>query len=269
MTQSPFLRRLWHVLPAMTRHAVFTAYLTFRELSLVPRDIWRMPRIALLDMDYESYWKTRGASAIQPRFRVIAGVVEEGASVLEIGCGDGLCMEFLEQTRKVRSRGFDVSEVSVKLARQRGLKAEVADVMSDEFRIESTYDYVLACELLEHLSTPERLVSSVRGAYSRALIVSVPNIAYFMHRLRLLFGRFPLQWSLHPGEHLRYWSIPDFRWWTQELGLRITRVLPANGLRLFNIHRLWPNLFANDVVYVLTVDDEAATKSAPRVTQGE
>jgi methionine biosynthesis protein MetW len=203
------------------------------------------------DFDYEGYWESRGRSESQPRHTLIAGVVEEEGRVLDIGCGDGFLMELLRQSRKAHCQGLDISEASVRLAKERGLAAIVADVMADEFSVDPDYDYIVVCELLEHISDPETLIAKLKGCYKRALIVSVPNSAYFKHRLRLLFGRFPVQWGWHPSEHLRYWSVSDFRWWTGELGLEVASVIPANGLTVFKLYQIWPNLFANDVIYVL------------------
>jgi hypothetical protein len=81
-----------------------------------------------------------------------------------------------------------------------------------------------------------------------SLWLTFPNIAYFPHRLRLLAGKFPIQWTIFPGEHLRFWSVPDFRYWLRQLGFSNPRMLPSNGLTLFELHRLWPNLAANQIV---------------------
>ena len=263
MKNNSSLRRLWRLLPQKVRYAIFATYLSVREVLLLPRLVWKTPGLGIARLDYETYWKTRGESAFQPRFQVISEIIAEDSTVLEIGCGDGLCMEFLERTRRVKGTGYDVSEVSIKLAKERGLNVEIADVTSNGFRVESVYDYVLACEVLEHLSDPEALIAKVRGNYRRALIISIPNIGYFSHRLRLLFGRFPLQWVVHPSEHLWYWSVLDFRWWVREMGLQITEVKGANGIRVLNLHRWWPNLFANDIVYVIT---EGSTLDSQRET---
>ncbi len=239
------------MLPMRVRVAIFAAYSSLNEIASLPKDIWKTPSMKVSSLDYESYWENRDEGSIQPRYRVIAHIIPKGSSVLEVGCGDGLLMEFLERTRDAKCKGYDVSEESVRVARERGLDAEVADVTSIEFQLDCKYDYVLACELLEHLSDPELLVIKVRQYTTQSIIVSVPNVGYFRDRLRLLFGRFPVQWVVHPSEHLRFWSVLDFRWWASEMGLTIVKVWPANGLRLLNLYKVWPKLFANDIVYVL------------------
>ena len=66
---------------------------------------------------------------------------------------------------------------------------------------------------------------------------------------RLLLGRFPLQWLAHPGEHLRFWTHVDFLWWANCLGYRVQTAIPYQGTPF--LKRLWPNLFASGIVYVL------------------
>jgi len=67
--------------------------------------------------------------------------------------------------------------------------------------------------------------------------------------LKLLLGRFPLQWLAHLVEHLRFW----FLWWANWLGYRVQAAIPYQGTPF--LKRLWPNLFASGVVYVLEPKD--------------
>ena len=42
-----------------------------------------------------------------------------------------------------------------------------------------------------------------------------------MHRLRLMLGKFPLQWRTSPGEHVRFWTTSDMHWWLKNvIGLK-------------------------------------------------
>ena len=61
-------------------------------------------------------------------------------------------------------------------------------------------------------------------------------------------GKFPVQWVVFPGEHLRFWSVPDFRAWVTSLSLPTPSITASNGFTFAGIHRLWPNLFGNQIV---------------------
>jgi SAM-dependent methyltransferase len=54
------------------------------------------------------------------------------------------------------------------------------------------YDVVLAADLLEHLSDPQRMMRLIREALPPGgmLLISVPNVAHLYVRLALLFGSF-------------------------------------------------------------------------------
>jgi len=175
--------------------------------------------------NYEAYWgklsqaEYKGFSAYKRN--LVASLVERGSSVLDVGCGDGFLLEFLAHSRGIKGCGVDVSETAVEKARKRGLDVLRGDVASEEFSEDRTFDYIIISEVLEHLSQPEDLVLRLRENFRKHMIVTVPNSGFVGERLRLLLGRFPKQWFLHPAEHLRFWTAADFVFWARQLGLSV------------------------------------------------
>ena len=215
------------------------------------------PRPVSLALDYDAYWeRKRGSnmgylSAFQlDRVRAIAEAMLEGASVLDVGCGDGAILQYLVEHRAVDAHGVDISERAVAHCRAQGLDVWLADVTQpDVLDALGEYDYIILSEIVEHIPTPEDLLNGLRSHVRQAFIVSVPNTGCIWYRLRLLLGRFPLQWLAHPGEHLRFWTYVDFLWWVDWLGYRLRAVIPYQGTPF--LKRLWPNLFASGIVYIL------------------
>ena len=231
---------------------------TVRALPAIVREIGRFPkavlgynRVVLSKMDYEEYWKLFGEIKGEvPRIEVICDLIEEGSSVLDLGCGDGKLLATLVAQRRVRASGIDISKEALRLARSHGLTdLQLANLSSPEFAIAGEYDYITITEVLEHIPDPEDVLAKVRRHFRKALIVSVPNVGYYTHRIRLLFGRFPLQWGEHPAQHLRFWTVHDFRWWIKLQGYRIIKAVPPQGFPI--LYRLWPSLFADQIVFVL------------------
>ena len=213
------------------------------------------------EMDYEAYWAARSRldsdeerAMYAHKFRLIAGLVEPGSSVLDIGCGDGRLLEYLRDKRSVRVRGVELSQVACGLARQKGLDVVQADVTADGWSLEEPVDYIIMSEVLEHLPSPERLLLRLKDVCRRRLLVDVPNTGAINDRLRLLFGRTPKQWVFHPEEHLRFWTVPDFLLMCRQLGLKVERYY---GLYdpFFNVGLPWwrivPGLLSRYVLYEL------------------
>ena len=207
----------------------------------------RRPAYGDLVDGYDEYWRHRAAGGLQPRFEIIGSAIPAGASVVDVGCGDGAMLEHFQSTIGVKAIGIDVSAEAVRRARARGVDARVQTL--DELRRSGQiFDHVVMSEVVEHVADAERFVTDAWAVTRRSLWVTFPNIAYFPHRLRLLSGKFPVQWVVFPGEHLRFWSIPDFTAWLSSLSLPAPRIVASNGITLLRLHRAWPNLLANQIV---------------------
>jgi methionine biosynthesis protein MetW len=138
----------------------------------------------------------------------------------------------------------------VEFCRSQGLNVDLADVtkpLTDYLK--TTFDYIILSEIIEHLPDPEGLLSVLRPFARKAIIVSIPNTGYYQHRLRLLFGKFPLQWLVTPGEHLRFWTQADFHWWIKQIRFEIIDEIPYEGTP--GLKQIWPGMFAAAFVYVI------------------
>lgn len=211
--------------------------------------IFKYPTITLKRMDYEEYWGEMQDINIKERTRIFSKIIKPGSTVLDIGCGTGTNLKYLIENNNVIAEGIDISSTAVQIAKKRGINAWVSDITQEQLNLDKKYDYILLSEVLEHIASPETLLSKLKEKFEEGVIVSVPNIGLYKHRLRLLFGRFPIQWAFHPGEHLRFWTLRDFRWWVQNQGFRITDSYPSNGFPI--IYKHFPSLFANMIVYIL------------------
>lgn len=208
-------------------------------------------------VDYDVYWDSKLKDSIgqlsewrRRRAQVFTDLVSDGDRVLDLGVGDGALLLYMLKQKRIEALGLDVSAKAVEYCRGQGLNVILADInrpISDF--LEGQYDYIICSEIIEHLPDPESLLNSLRPFVRKGIIVSIPNTGYHQHRLRLLLGRFPLQWVVTPGEHLRFWTRADFHWWARQLGFRIVQEVPYEGTP--GLKALWPSLFAAAFVYVL------------------
>lgn len=202
--------------------------------------------------DYDGYWEHRAVEEreVQPRWTLALRHIPHGASVLDVGCGTGGFMRYLtEQRPDVTVEGTDISEAAVKVAQSEGFRAFAADLTTEQ--LGRTYDVVTCFEVIEHIHDAEEVLMAMRDAAPR-LVVSCPNIGYVEHRARLaLFGRFPNTTIMfHAKEHIRHWTVRDFRDWAAHHGQRVISVEGQKGYPAVPWRR-WPSLFAAQVVYVL------------------
>lgn len=223
-----------------------SGYFSGREVWGGVRGMLAEPAFASAATDYDAYWDHREPGAMQPRFAIIAAGIQPGETVLDVGCGDGVLLAHLKAARQIACLGVDPSQAAVDRARSRGVEARVGSI--DDFDAGASFDHVVMSEVLEHVADPERFVRRGWSLARRTLWLTFPNIAYFPHRLRLLSGRFPVQWIVFPGEHLRFWSVPDFRHWLGQLEMPAPKLRASNGVTLFGLHARWPNLFGNQIV---------------------
>lgn len=109
-------------------------------------------------------------------FDKVAAEVPPGSNVVEIGCGVGVLGSKLAAQRNAVWVGYDISAQAVEMARSRFLNAickDVKDLHADDL----LGDVVVATELVEHLSEPDRtkLLELVGVAKPHKFIWTCPN----------------------------------------------------------------------------------------------
>jgi 2-polyprenyl-3-methyl-5-hydroxy-6-metoxy-1,4-benzoquinol methylase len=233
-------------------------------LSAARRSLARLRRpLPLAELEagsfYDAYWRKRielepdVVSTAPARARIVAEFVRPGDSVLDLGCGDGSFLHCLGQELPgIGMRGGDVSEPALERARARGIDAFRLDLTDPASEIPGSHDVVTALEVIEHLPDAEGAVLKAAAAARRYLIVSVPNLGFVESRLRLAMGRGPLTNVVHHvREHLRQWTVHDFREWAAHLELRIVAERPTRPVAFLGLGRRRPELFSSGMLYVM------------------
>ena len=199
---------------------------------------------------YENYWTKRGRSGNRPRYLIFSEWIPAGSKVLDIGCGDGYFGEFLAKNKRVDYTGTDISETALKSAQGRGLKVAQLDASNDLGKFEpQSFDFIVMSEFIEHIPNSEEVLKTAGRIARKGVLISIPNVAYWKFRLQLLLGNFPKQWAVAPEEHLRYWSVSDFKKTAENAGFKIQEIRSSNGRKIFR--DIWPNLFGFQVCFYL------------------
>ena len=211
------------------------------------------------DSFYDAYWQRRLdlepdiVTTAPGRARIVAEFVQPGWSVLDLGCGDGSFLECLRRAvPDLQAHGADVSDTALARARARGIEAFPLDLTEPDAEVPGGYDVVTALEVIEHVPDAEAVVRKAAAAARRYLIVSVPNLGFVESRARLLAGRGPNTNVVHHvREHLRQWTVRDFREWADHLGLEIAAERPTRPVAAFGLGHRMPSLFSSGMLYVL------------------
>ena len=188
--------------------------------------------------------------AARPDFAAIAAWIPEGASVLDLGCGDGSLLRYLKDTRKVRGYGVEISDANIVACIRNGVNVIQGDLESGLSGFESNaFDFVLLSQTLQATRHTEPLVQEMLRV-GREGIVSFPNFGYWRNRLNVLRGNMPVsrelpyQWYDTPNVHLC--TLHDFENFCRDLHVTVLdrRVMTGNS----EVHAL-PNLFGSTAVY--------------------
>jgi 2-polyprenyl-3-methyl-5-hydroxy-6-metoxy-1,4-benzoquinol methylase len=213
--------------------------------------------LTALRADTDTYWGARRKDLSklsawqQERADMIARLVPNGPYTLaDIGCGGpGLILFLKKKTQLTHGVGYDNSSWVLDTLKEHNVEGRSVILDAEgEYSIEPA-DVITLMEIIEHIPHAESLVRAVYEKASKAVIFSVPNTGYVVYRLRLLFGRFPMQWRLHPGEHVRFWTLTDMRWWLRSMGFSKNTIITYRGVPILN--KVWPSLFAAGFVVYL------------------
>ncbi|WP_426341308.1 methionine biosynthesis protein MetW [Pseudoduganella sp. S-14] len=164
-------------------------------------------------------------SSARPDLAFIAHWVREGAHVLDVGCGDGVMMDYLQTDKRCTGYGLELADEQVLASTQRGVR-----VIQQDFENglgifgDNSFDTVLCLSSLQMMKHVEDLLRDIVRV-GREAIVSFPNFAYWPHRVALLKGRMPVSKSLpyqwHDTPNVRCATIYDFQELAEEVGLEV------------------------------------------------
>ncbi|WP_397591949.1 methionine biosynthesis protein MetW [Sphingorhabdus sp.] len=196
-------------------------------------------------------------TSLRSDLAIIAREVRANARILDVGCGDGLLMAALRDTKDADARGMELDARDVATAVARGLSVVQGDADTDLADYpDGSFDYAILSQTLQTTKRPD-LVLDHLVRIGRQAFVSFPNFAQWRMRLAHMFGgrmpvteQLPHSWYDTPNIH--HVTIDDFRSFLGERNIRIEGQWFLSGDKPRN-GRL-ANLLAEHAVFLLRRD---------------
>jgi methionine biosynthesis protein MetW len=166
-------------------------------------------------------------------FKVIADLIEKNTRVLDVGCGDGVLMEFLKDNKNIDIRGLEISKNKAQKCIEKGLTVIEGNAEFDLKQFpDKSFDYVVLSQTLQAFLNPELVINELLRVGEKA-IVTIPNFGYWKVRLHLLLkGTMPVtealpdQWYDTPNLHMC--TIKDFVYFVKSRDIKIFKSLALN-----------------------------------------
>jgi methionine biosynthesis protein MetW len=162
---------------------------------------------------------------IRPDLAFISHWVREGSHVLDVGCGDGAMLRYLQTGKGCSGYGIEIADDKVLESTRRGINVLQHDMEQGLGLFgDNSFDTVLCLSSLQMMQHVEALLRDIVRVGTEA-IVSFPNFAHWPHRVALLKGRMPVSRSLpyqwYDTPNVRCATIYDFKELAQECGLEV------------------------------------------------
>ena len=148
--------------------------------------------------------------------KVISSWINSGASVLDLGCGDGELLSLLVRNKQVRAQGVELSEQAISNCVAAGLSVFQQDIdtgLTDY--AEKSFDYVILNQTLQQVKKPDFAIKEALRV-GKKVIIGFPNFCYIIDRFQIFFhGKVPVSASLpyewYDTPNLHFLSIADFK----------------------------------------------------------
>jgi len=184
---------------------------------------------------------------MKPEFKIISTLIKKGSHVLDIGCSDGILMEYLRDEKKVNIRGIEISKSKVQNCIAKGLTVIEGNAEKDLKQFpDSSFDYVVLSQTLQAFLNPENVIKELLRIGKQA-IVTIPNFGYWKIRLHLLLkGTMPVtrtlpdEWYNTPNIHLC--TIKDFVFFSKKKEFKLSKSIAMRSNKVSYINNVNLNM---------------------------
>ena len=184
---------------------------------------------------------------MKQEFKIISDLIEKNTRVLDVGCGDGILMEYLKYNKEIDIRGIEISKDNVQKCLSKGLTVIEGDAEKDLLQFpDGSFDFVILGQTLQAFLNPEIVINELLRVGKKA-IVTIPNFGFWKVRLHLLIkGTMPITKNL-PDEwyntlNLHMCTIKDFYNFCEDRKIKLDKSLALHNEKISSINKFNLNI---------------------------
>lgn len=170
---------------------------------------------------------------------IIRALTPEHVRVLDVGCGTGGQTCAINHGKNNDVVAVEPDPLRAAAALSLGLNV-YQGVFNQQFVAScGTFDVIVFADVLEHLADPAQMLALARACLRSggSVIISVPNVAHWTVRLRLLLGRFDYaDGGIMDATHLRWFTRKGLLALVHNAGFQVTLVGCSAGLWMSEYH---------------------------------
>ena len=189
-------------------------------------------------------------STKKDEYNPICKLIPPNASVLDLGCGEGNLLDYLDSSKQIDGCGIEIEPDRITSAVSKGLCVIQGDLeeLIKNYALKQ-FDYCILSNTIQELRDPEATIKEMLRV-GRHVIITFYNVAYWKSRLGFLL-RGTLQnhqTSYSLNSNIRFLSIHDFRRFCHSNQIEIEIETFNNSSEI----RKWPELRARECIFMIS-----------------
>ena len=202
------------------------------------------------------YKESRG---LHLNYSIITDLIEQGAKVLDLGCGEGTLLKMLSDKKNCNGVGIEINQQNAIKSIEKGLSIIQGDLLEwlQNFS-DDEYDYVILNQTLQSTEKPDLVIEEMLRVGKKA-VVSFPNFGYWRVRFYLFFNGkmpksniLPFEWYDTPNIHLL--TLNDFFEFCKKRNIKILDSIYMKRAKDFKnlFIKTMTNLFTEEAIFVIS-----------------